>query len=290
MTNEQDKGKKTLLDERIEQDLRELFEGREVSAARSLWELIDVSKRGLPLHFTGDRESETVLVMLNPGQDAKEADQNFQCETEDVQKFIDSYIKEKTDFGEIDKGREDHFDIKQAAFLKEWEGTGINVPADFPDDKGTFREAKRNVLMQKLQLELIPYCSSSFKFKKRDLTALVPFVETMLDEIFKKERNIVVFCSGLFERVFKAYNKHVNPDRKPSKDVFYVGKAAKSKNPLRVGGKLHGRCSPVEIRFRGKKQQALIAHTFSSQALSKAYKLMERYGEFCFSNYGIAIN
>lgn len=276
------------LTDRIHQDLAELFENREVSAAKSLRELIDVSTRGLPQHFVGDQESKTILVMLNPGQDEKEADRCFRCMTEDydhssVQKFINRYIKEKTDFGEIHKDEEDHFDIKQAAFLKVWKGSGINLPAGFPNDKKTFLAAKRNVLMQKLQLELIPYCSRDFKFKKRDLTELFPFIETVLEEIFKKKRNIVVFCAGLFERVFKAYNKHVGAN------VFSIGDAAKSE-PLKDGGKLRGRCAPVEICFRGKKQQALIAYTFASQALSRAYRLMERYGEFCFSNYGIAIN
>ena len=294
------------LDERIHQDLEQLFKGREVSAAISLQDLIDVSTKGLPLHFTGDRESETVLVMLNPGQDAKEANRNFKSKAKNFDlssegNFIKSYTEYLIKFGKIrygeihkDKEKTDHFDIKQAAFLKAWKGTGIDVPTGFPDDEGTHRSAAKNFLMQKLQLELIPYCSRTFelkKQKKRDLTPLFPFVETMLDEIFKKDRNIVVFCSGLFERVFKAYNRLVNPDGKDEEVFFFfpVDKPVRSE-PLKDGGQLHGRCLPVEIRFRRKKQQALIAHTFASQALSKAYKLMERYGEFCFSNYGIAIN
>lgn len=274
------------LDDRIKQDLTELYNGGKVSAAKSLEGLIEVSTRGLPQHFVGNRKAKTVLVMLNPGQDVDRANRHFRCATIDycrknAKTFIASYIEAMTNFGEIDKDREDHFDVKQAAFLKTWKGSGVRLPPGFPDDKKTFLKVKRNVLMQKLQLELIPYCSSTFELGKESLLPVFPFVETLLDEILSKKRIIVVFCAGIFERVFKAYNKHVG------EEVFALGAVAKSKR-LKRNGKLHGKCIPISIRFHGKTQRALIANTFASQALSRAYALMENYGKFCASAFAAA--
>ena len=50
---------------------------------KSVKGLIEVSTRGLPQHFVGKRNAKTVLVMLNPGQDADRANRNFRCATID---------------------------------------------------------------------------------------------------------------------------------------------------------------------------------------------------------------
>lgn len=268
------------LQDRINQDLTDRYTGREIAAAKSLAKLIDVSTKGLPQHFVGKGNAKTILVMLNPGQDAASADKYFRCATLDYDRssakaFISSYIADKTYYGKNDRNREDSFDIKQAAFLKAWMQSGVRLPSRFPTDKKTFLAAKEAVLMQKLQLELVPYCSSKFKFKQRDLSPLFPFVETMLEEIFSKKRRYVVFCADLFQRVFKSYNKHVG------EMVFAFGTGRKRKI-LKEGGTRCGTCMPVEIRFQGKMQKALIANTFASHALSNGYELMEKYGAFCF--------
>ena len=270
------------LNERIDQDLTELYNGLEISAAKTLTKLIKVSTRGLPQHFVGDRNAKTVLVMLNPGGDAKEADRNVRCATidydrSDKEAFIRSYAKDKKYFGKKDKDRTDHFDIKQAAFLKPWKEAGIDLPAGFPRDKATHLAAKESVLMRKLQLELVPYASRSFDLNRRkNPEPLFQFVKTMLEEIFRKDRSIVIFGAGLFERIFIAYNKHIG------ENVFSVGPVRHS-DPLKPGGKLRGKCRMVEICFKGEKRHALIANTFASRALSQAYELMERYGRFCAS-------
>lgn len=273
------------LNDQIKQDLAELYKGGEVSAAKSLKRLIEVSTRGLPQHFVGNRNAKTVLVMLNPGQDVDGTNRNFRTQTNDYNRtsaeaFVESYKSAKTNLGKTDKDREDHFDIKQAAFLKAWKGSGVKLPPGFPDDKKTFLKAKRNVLVQKLQLELIPYCSSTFELGKGNLLPVFPFVETLLDEILAKKRTIVIFCAAVFERVFKAYNKKVG------ETIFELKETKHGLKSLKPGGKLKGKCRLVTIRFNGKTQRALIAHTFASQALSKAYKAMERYGEFCAETFG----
>ena len=57
------------LDERIERDLTELYEGKEISCAKDLQAVIEISAKGLPQHFVGDRNAKTVFVQLNPGQE-----------------------------------------------------------------------------------------------------------------------------------------------------------------------------------------------------------------------------
>lgn len=69
------------LDERIERDLTELYEGKEISCAKNLQAVIEISAKGLPQHFVGDRNAKTVFVQLNPGQDVKKADDDFNTVT-----------------------------------------------------------------------------------------------------------------------------------------------------------------------------------------------------------------
>ncbi len=271
------------LDQRIKQDIGELFQKKEISAAKALAPAIQVSTRGLPQHFVGDRAAKTIFVMLNPGQDAAAADARFATATKDyastsLKAFVESYVADKTEFGVRDRERPDSFDVKQAAFLKAWTGSGVKLPARFPADRATHLAAKAAVLSQKLQLELIPYCSRTFIVSAKTAKALVPFVETLLDEIFAKPRRYVIFGSGLFERVFKTYNHAIG------KTVFDLS-TDKRRMPLKS---FCGSCRSVTIRLDGQLQKALVAHTFSNQALSRAYAIMERYGAFCHEQFGHA--
>lgn len=99
------------LDDRIRQDLTELFDEKPISGAQSLSGLIEVSTKWLPQHFVGNRDAKTVLVMLNPGEDWAAADKHFCCSAcgydhSSRKKFVACYIDEKTTFGETDKDRE----------------------------------------------------------------------------------------------------------------------------------------------------------------------------------------
>ena len=50
------------LDQRIEKDLTELYEGKEITCAKELQSVLEVSAKGLPQHFVGDRNAKTVFV------------------------------------------------------------------------------------------------------------------------------------------------------------------------------------------------------------------------------------
>lgn len=283
------------LDERIQKDLLELYNGGdnqgEIQDAVALNGLIQAkpgqtsfATRALPGYYAGNRKAKTVMVMLNPGMDVVEANDNLTCDI--CKRFmknaadIENYHKWCVEYGHIDRSRHDNFDLKQAFFLHNWKNTGISLPKNLcaspKSDKQKLLDAKEAVLIQKLQLELIPYASSSFSlFDKRKMHLVFPFVETILNEIFSHERNYVIFCSRIFERVLKEY------DKKHAGTVFFKGTCSQQLE----GSKITGSCAKIQINYHNKSLDAIIANTFPHQALPNAYDLMEKYGAFCYEHY-----
>ncbi len=269
-------------------DLLERLNGKEIPAAVEIGKAIKdgVSTLGLPSYFFGDRDAETVVVNLNPGEDSKLCDEAW-CERTkgfgaSVADFIRDYLHRQRTYGDkygvTKSGKADSFDVKQAAFLTPWENSGIGLEPDPNWDDESYRmEAKTNVINNKLQLELVPYASSKFDFYKRDIKCFRPFVEILLDEIFSKERTYVIFQSAKFEAIFNDYNEAFP-------GTFELAKMAEIK-PLKDGGRRGARCRVVKINYNGKCCKALIAHTFPNQGLSKAYSLMQKYGAFCYKHY-----
>ena len=281
------------LDSRIQQDLLELYNGGAtpgvIQDALGLDGLVQAkpgqtsfATKAIPGYYVGDRKAKTVMVMLNPGMDVDVANNNLMS---DILKRsmtnagdVVNYHKWSADYGHIDKYRQDNFDLKQAFFLHYWIDTGINLPktlsAQPKSNSQILLDAKEAVLTQKLQLELIPYASSSFgSFAKGKIFSVFPFVETLFDEIFSHNREYVIFCSRKFERVFKEYNKE-NPGT-----INFKGTAKRKIN----GGKISGSCTKICIHHNNNSLNAIIANTFPSQSLPNAYGLMEEYGKFCFN-------
>lgn len=281
------------LDQRIQKDLTELYNGGAtpgvIQDALALDGLIQAkpgqtsfATKALPLYYTGDRKAKTVLVMLNPGEDVDTANNNLRCDIlkhsmQDA-KDVNSYHKWCANYGHIDRSRLDNFDLKQAFFLHKWPSAGITFPASFcPNpkcDDAILREAKEAVLTQKLQLELIPYASSTFgSFVNSKISLAFPFVETLFEEIFSHDRRYVIFCSRKFERVFKEYSK------KHPNTIDFI-RTVSQQIP---GSKIKGSCTVINIKQNGKPIRAIIANTFPNQALPNAYEKMEKYGEFCYN-------
>ena len=327
------------LDERIENNLKELYENEivplkkiiefveqykkfKLSGAVELTELFKtkkeaevktedvISTHGLPGFFAGDRDADTVMLMLNPGQDVALAN-NPMITIERIERgkkigkgininsredFISTYKEDSKYYGDIDEDRPDNFDLKQAAFLKSWDNWNKNNVdfAGFLDDdykklgkseedvkekEKINKKAKRNVLMEKLSLDLIPYASRKFEgVNSKQTQLLFPYLETLFHEIFRTKRKYVIFCSAFYNKLFKQYNKWENnkweikehvDEPIPSDEVF------ENKSAF---------CTPITIRQidNGKQQNAIIAHTFPNQSLPNAYEKMEEYGRFCF--------
>ena len=343
------------LDERIENNLKEIYENEivplkeiiefveqykkfKLSGAENLCELFKtkteteaeevISTHGMPGFFAGKRDADTVMLMLNPGQDVALAN-NPMITYERIMRgkkigkgininslddFISTYRESSIYYGEIDEDRADNFDLKQAAFLKHWKDCGVDL-AGFLDDNykklvdnyknykklgkadkeeidkikeeidKINKEAKKNVLMEKLSMDLIPYASRKFDGIDPDqIPLLFPYLETLFDEILKKKRKYVIFCSDFYKNLFKQYNgkgKWIiegvdNDDNKKSTNTVFDQKAGK-KERLAY-------CTPIIIHQKdnGNQQNAIIAHTFPNQSLPNAYEKMEEYGRFCF--------
>ena len=288
------------IDDRILQDITERLSGEEISAAKALAPVAKMTKRGasqgfstkgIPGYFCGKRDAQTVVVNLNPGIDADIADRKWIFETKyfdktSIQTFENDYKDSCINYGKNDRMRYDPFDVKQAAFLYDWSNSGINfskpidwtskTKKDLAEKKETsWLDAKENVLMDKLQLELIPYASAKFKINKKNIGLLKGYVDTLLEEIFKKERTYVIFASDIFERLFKYYNEYTKTKTfefcyKEKKDIL------KNRN---------GKCKVIYIHYNNTTQKALIAHTFPSQSLCNAFGLMQKYGQMCYNEY-----
>jgi hypothetical protein len=290
-----------------------------------------ISTHGLPGFFAGDRDAKTVMLMLNPGQDValannpittydrlKKGDgKDYNISSLSFKDFVDIFKDNSKNYGNIDKDRADNFDLKQAAFLKHWDGWSDNVDnrfAGFLDSdykkmlKGKIddetkktindinKKAKQIVLMQKLSMDLVPYASRKFEgISPKKMELLFPYLETLFHEIFEKDRKYVIFCSNFYEDLFKRYNKW--NERKWHIERL-SGPKEKDENVLN-NSKVY--CRPIiikyrkeeEIKYRQEKklncsQNAIIAHTFPNKSLPNAYEKMEKYGKFCYEEWNKA--
>lgn len=279
------------LENRITKDLTELYNNGalngSISEAIGLKSVIKggVSTKGLPGHFTGDRTAKTVFVTLNPGQDVAASDKNlknwickFNIDTGSLSDFISSYVASRIDFGNRSKGSA--FDVKQARFLQPWVDSGIDFPKDFPAEPKSYRETKKSVLLQKLQLELVPYCSKTFAVNLKAMCKLLPFIETLFTEIFSAERKYVIFAGSIFEDLFKLYNNEVN--------AYYCIAFFHSSSKVitfKSSYTIQSHCCICEITRNADRKtiKALIANTFPHSRL--AGNKMSEYGKFCYDEY-----
>ena len=275
------------LDNRITKDLTELYNNGalngSISEAEKLESVIKggVSTKGLPSHFTGNRSAQTVFVTLNPGQDVAAANKNlrseickFNIDTSNLSNFISSYKDSRIYFGNRSKGSA--FDVKQARFLQAWEDSGIDFPDDFPAKRKSYPEAKRNVLLQKLQLELVPYCSKKFEVNQKAIVKLRPFIETLFEEIFSAERKYVIFAGSIFEQLFELYNANYS--------ITFLSHANKA-IAMSSSFTIQSHCCVCKITRKAdsKTIKALIANTFPHSRL--VGDKMSEYGKFCYDEY-----
>ena len=292
------------LDQRIEEDLKELYNAGSMNGTITAADALNkasvikdtLSIQGLPGHFVGKREADTVFVALNPGVDAKTANsalnddiRKLKISIKSLDDFIDTYKEGRRNFGDFDYSRYHRFDLKQALFLAPWANSGIHFSSGFPSKNVRAKseerlDAKRDVLMQKLQLELLPFCSAKFKLTGKNKHLLYPYVETLLGEIFRKERKYIIFAGSSFEELFNDESEMAKigvsvkevctppptsltkKDGSPSKTLF--------------------RCKKIAITYKGKTQEAMIAHTYPVQF---GGTIFYQYGKFCYETYKSSI-
>ena len=285
----------TTIDRRLAQDLKNLYNNGngigEMQGAKALNGIIatqpgqtSFATKAIPSYGGGKRGAKTVMVMLNPGEDVAKANANLKrdlCKRgmKDLLD-IDAYNEFNVHYGNWDKNRQDAFDLKQAFFLRDWPDTGIDLPNGLCansslDDKLV---AKERVLDDKQQLELIPYASCKFeKFNSGLINRVFPYVETLLEEIFSTDRKYVIFCSAIFEEVFKAYNGY---NKQQNRNINVKSTHHDTQLP---GLSKKVSCCILDINYYGQNKKAVIANTFPRRDITYAYDLMAAYGEFCYN-------
>lgn len=282
---------------------------------------ISFATRALPIYNGGKRDAKTVMVMLNPGKGVKDSNKDLFIELKKRSMFtmlsklccggacpqvtssnvnltedIKNYNYFNAHYGDWDKNRQDAFDLKQAFFLRDWPGTGINLPKGLCANSSSDEKlvAKKSVLDEKQQLELIPYASRKFdKFNSGLINRVFPYVETLLEEIFSTDRKYVIFCSAIFEEVFKAYKGYNQANGKVAfVDVSKSGKPISRKVQISYTNKKGQRtqqslsCTLIELAYGNNEPiQAIIANTFPKQDITNAYEVMAAYGKFCNECY-----
>ena len=266
-------------------DLKSIWDKNYIQTAFDLNEGLKGDKfhdNTLPMYFTGKRSANTVMVMLNPGYNNPKYDfsKTEKIKFETFEQFEKSYIESLEKYGINDIDRLDNFDLKQAAFLYYSKDEMLKIPRDFWKNSILKKEAKCNVLMNKYQLEFIPYCSRKFEgVMSSQIQAfdnfkyLEPYLLNVLTEINSFQREYIIFCSKQFVNLFNAAEKFPNWN-----GVFEL----LDHNSYQEG-KLTLSCSKFNINLKGKKLQAIVPHSFASQALPNAFEKMSRYGLSCLS-------
>lgn len=305
---------RTTIDVRLGQDLTDLYNNGngigEIQGAKALNGIIatqpgqtSFATKAIPSYGGGKRGAETVMVMLNPGEDVAKANANLKRDLckRGMKDLLDinAYNEFNAHYGDWDKKRQDAFDLKQAFFLRDWPNTVINLPEGLcanstPEEK---LAAKERVLDDKQQLELIPYASSTFdKFNSCLIHKVFPYVDLLLEEIFSADRKYVIFCSAIFEEVFKAYSQ--TNGKVTFVDGLKRGRAGRLGDPekrvvqISYTNKKGQRtqqsfsCTVIELSYKDKKpMRAIIANTFPKQDITNAYEVMAAYGNFCYECY-----
>lgn len=278
----------------IEEDLESLWKHGKVRRAEKLNEeltlLFDqkgqrpLSEDVEPLYFTGDPKANTVLVMLNPGGGGPKQGAEKQMSFDS---YLTGYLEECKSFGDHKKerGKDDpagpmlnsKFDLKQAAFLGPFDKGDLKIPEKFWKQEDEKETAERNVMNNKLQLELLPYSSDRFKGlfntqrdTKRHLNVIEPYVERVFQVICEHPRDHVLFCSRQFDTLFKVLSQESGKwDFKPGKEKSCCPKDQSLK------------FKKVRVGMDERSVEACIASSFPMQSLHNAYELMEEYGRHC---------
>jgi hypothetical protein len=237
----------------IRGDLDELVDTGRMS--RALW-LTEVTGEHLnattmPAFFFGDLDADFVLVHLNPKQPNFDATQPAdRPQIDSFEKYFDAFRH----FGEHAYGprssgeHKSPFDHKQIRFLRPFEVIA------FGEDT---RENLRRVVDAKLQLELVPYGSSTFSAHHFPPQALHEHFARVMNVIAARPRRYVIFCGAVFARLLPA-------DTVIDEDAFHLMKTDGTPSAAQA------RFATVHIPWKGHEITAGLAHTFAQQGINMA--------------------
>lgn len=255
-------------------DFEEFHKDRKIERAKKFTEMtgMHVNHNEYPAYFFGNPNAKFVLVHLNPKQKDNKSDKyegelrftNFEGYFDSYQNFGNSRYNES-----ILKRSKSGFDSKQVRFIKPFNVIDL-------EHEDAYVNLER-VIDKKLQLELIPFGSDSFKTDLMTPKILNPYINLLLDTITQQKRDYIIFCGNIFETVLKDYIFSIE-GKVQKKD--YKFKLLKNDGSTT---KTHFRFSKILLNFNGHKIHAGIAPSFPRQGLTG--KLMEEYGRKCCELY-----
>lgn len=258
----------------MKNDFEEFHENRKIERAKNFTEMtgMHVNHNEYPAYFFGDLNAKFVLIHLNPKQKDNKSD-----EYEGKLKYTDfkEYFNFHQNFGNfrynnsISERSKSRFDAKQVKFIKPFNV----IDLDHEDDYVNLEK----VIDKKLQLELIPFGSDSFKTDVINPKILNPYIDLLLDTIIEQERDYIIFCGSVFETLLKNYLVSIKGEVQKKDYKFKLLKGDGSTT------KAHSRFSKILLEFNGRKIHAGIAPSFPRQGLTG--KLMEEYGRKCYELY-----
>lgn len=158
-----------------------------------------------PHFFTGNLNAELVLVHLNPKRKKDTVSKSYALTKPMDNGFntFKDYLFYYQNFGKINYGlnssrkHKSPFDHKQIRFLQP-----LNV---LPFSKNDVYYNLETVIDSKLQIELIPFGSNNFNYKKIGVNNIIPFIDRILNLIIGSERKYVIFCGAVFNEILTPY-------------------------------------------------------------------------------------
>lgn len=273
--------------EHIRKDLFSLYENNVIEKADQINAAIGSKafcENMPPMYFVGNLNAKTVLVMLNPGAEDRSFNfkNGYKSNFANFDQYYSDYLDSMINYGNRDFERMDNFDLKQAAFLYHFNDSGIEIPENFWSSHELKKDAKRNVLQNKLQMELIPYHSRTFSGlfdsasrAQQNVHLVQNEIERLFNTIIETERQYVVFCSKQFYYIFNALSLLNSTKWDIINDVVHRKQI----------GKLTFSFNKGTFTYSNKTVHFGIAHSFASQALPNAIDKMAEYGKFCFDLY-----
>ena len=219
----------------------------------------------LPMYFTGNLYSRIVFIDFNPGPgtllqtksngeflelDGFESNQNpiISCEEEYIE-FFSNFGMYKMEHQRKRGEKPKIFDRKQYHFFKALGALDLETISNLED-------AIIHIRNEKLQLEWVPYCSTSFSsdnFSDEYLNKRLHFIKTIIETVPRD----LIFIVGKHELLEQHFGKANWVKRTPDgkKMSFTVGRSVYKNIPV------------------------LFIQSYKRQGL--AGKLMEEYGAFC---------
>lgn len=243
----------------------------------------------------------TVFVHLNPGAGVENhANEEFYYgQVWNYEKFLSDFnLKHKPSIHEVIEAykdfwmnyatnrfiknkEKDNFDYKQACFLMQWKDSGIHLLKSALHDAEVQKHNTVNVLDQKLQLELIPYCSNAINTNllvnsfENEPEVLKPYIEYMLDVISMHPRKYILFGSRVFQKLFRVYNNNIHPIIEfEAPEKRFNGITSRSLS-----------FSYMKLIWREKTLDIGLIHSFPRRDLPNAYVKMAKYGEVCYHEF-----